>query len=288
MAETEKLQKVLASRGFGSRREMERWIAAGEVLVNGAVATTGQRVGESDEISVRGQAVGKAPNAPTRMLLANKREGVIVTRKDPEGRRSVFDDLPSRSHGRWMTVGRLDLNTSGLILFTDNGELANRLMHPSTGLDREYAVRVDGQLTEDERRQLLSGVPVEDRVESFSDLQYYNGSGTNHWYHVVLMEGRNREIRRLFSHLGYRVTRLKRVRFGPVILPSWLRRGRTTELDASDVQALQRLVGLPPDSVKPSRGASRTSRAEKPKRSVLIPYPGLPDPPTNVRRTADP
>lgn len=286
MADTEKLQKVLASRGYGSRREMERWIEAGDVIVNGEVATIGQRVGQGDDISVRGQNVNRAPSAPTRMLLANKREGVIVTRKDPEGRRSIFDELPSRTHGRWLTVGRLDLNTSGLILLTDNGELANRLMHPSTGLDREYAVRIDGQLSEEEREQLLEGVTVDDRVERFSDLQYYNGSGTNHWYHVVLMEGRNREIRRLFGHFGYRVSRLKRVRFGPVVLPSWLRRGRWTELEPSDVQALQSLVGMTPETYKPPRAAAR--KAAKPKPSVLIPYPGLSVPAKNAHRTGDP
>ena len=285
MADTEKLQKVLASRGLGSRREMERWIEAGDVIVNGEVATIGQRVGETDDISVRGQNVNRAPNAPTRMLLANKREGVIVTRKDPEGRRSIFEDLPSRSQGRWLTVGRLDLNTSGLILLTDNGELANRLMHPSSGLDREYAVRIDGKLSEEEREQLLRGVTVEDRVERFSDLQYYNGSGTNHWYHVVLMEGRNREIRRLFAHFGYRVSRLKRVRFGPVVLPSWLKRGRWTELDPTDIQALQSLVGLTPETYKPPRATVR--KQTKPTRSVLIPYPGLSVPAKNAHRTAD-
>ncbi len=285
MAETEKLQKVLATRGFGSRREMERWIEAGDVIVNGEVATIGQRVGEADDISVRGQNVNRAPSSPTRMLLANKREGVIVTRKDPEGRRSIFDELPSRSHGRWLTVGRLDLNTSGLMLLTDNGELANRLMHPSSGLDREYAVRIDGQLSEEEREQLLTGVMVEDRAERFSDLQYYNGSGTNHWYHVVLMEGRNREIRRLFGHFGYRVSRLKRVRFGPVVLPSWLKRGRWTELEPTDIQALQSLVGMTPETYKPPRAASR--KPTKPKRSVLIPYPGLTVPAKTAHRTAD-
>ena len=174
---------------------------------------------------VDGQRLGKAAVARTRVLIANKRAGVIVSRRDPQGRPSVFDDLPRLRSGRWISVGRLDLQTTGLLLFTNDGELANKLAHPSTGIDREYAVRVFGRLEDAALERLKAGVVVNDRVEAFSDIRYYDGSGANHWYHVVLMEGRNREVRELFATEGVTVSRLKRVRYGPVILPPWLPRG---------------------------------------------------------------
>lgn len=275
---TSKLHKVLAERGLGSRREMERWIARGDVTVNGKVAELGVRVTQDDKIAVKGEPLKALTTRTTRMLIANKREGVIVSRKDPKGRATIFDNLPERSEGRWLTVGRLDLNTQGLILFTDSGELANRLMHPSTGLDREYAVRVDGKLSDEQQQQLRDGIEVEGHLECFSDIRYYNGSESNHWYHVVLMEGRNREVRRLFEHAGLRVTRLKRVRFGPVILPSWLKRGQWAELDARDVQAIRKLVGLPVEKVAPTKAKGKKhpkKPSDKKRKSVLIPYPGL-------------
>ena len=186
-------------------------------------------------------------------------------------RRTVFDGLPTLHRARWLIVGRLDINSSGLLMFTNEGGLANRLMHPSTGLDREYAVRVDGVLDDAALDTLKAGVEVDGEVQGFSDIRYYDGRGSNHWYHVVLMEGRNREVRKLFEQVGRRVTRLKRVRFGPVVLPAWLRRGRTAELGPRDLAALHGLLRLPYTAPPRGRGAER-----KPGRSLLIPYPELP------------
>ena len=264
----EKLQKVLADRGLGSRRAMEKWIAAGRVGINGRAAKLGDRVEAEDELSVDGRKIERPPATRTRVLVLNKRAGVIVSRHDPERRQSVFDELPTLRTGRWISVGRLDIQTTGLLLLTNNGELANRLMHPSTGIDREYAVRVNGTLDPEAEATLKGGVTVGDRTESFSDIRYYNGSGTNHWYHVVLMEGRNREVRDLFASQGLKVTRLKRVRYGPVILPAWLPRGALEEMNTADVQQLRRIVGLdddaPPQPGKNARG-----------RPMLIPYPAI-------------
>ena len=267
---TEKLHKVLADRGLGSRREMERWIAAGRVAVNGQVAEIGMRVDPTDDVVVDGRSLGKAAVARTRVLIANKRAGVIVSRRDPQGRPSVFDDLPRLRSGRWISVGRLDLQTTGLLLFTNDGELANKLAHPSTGIDREYAVRVFGRLEDGALERLKAGVVVNDRVEAFSDIRYYDGSGANHWYHVVLMEGRNREVRELFATQGVTVSRLKRVRYGPVILPPWLPRGAWEEVGPGDIAQLQTILGMPAMRVPRIRAETR----RKP-RSVLIPYPKL-------------
>ena len=267
---SEKLHKVLAERGIGSRREMERWIVAGRVRVNGSTATLGDRVEPGDRIEVDGRRL-KAQGAPRpRVLVLNKTEGTICSRRDPAGRTTVFDGLPATHRGRWMTVGRLDINSSGLLLFTNDGALAHRLMHPSTGLDREYAVRVDGVLDEADVERLKSGIEVDGEVQRFSDVRYFDGRGANHWYHVVLMEGRNREVRKLFDSLGRRVSRLKRVRFGPVVLPSWLRRGQSAELGPADLATLYGLLRLPYDP-PPRKGGKR-----KPPRSLLIPYPELP------------
>lgn len=265
---TEKLQKVLADRGFGSRRQMERWIAAGRVTVNGRVAQIGERADAADEIAVDGRKVAKTTATGCRIIVLNKRAGVIVSRRDPEGRPTVFDDLPKPRTGRWISVGRLDLQTSGLLLLTNDGELAHALSHPSTGIDREYAVRVDGLLDDDALARLKSGVEVDagPAMGRFSDIRYYDGSGTNHWYHVVLMEGRNREVRDLFGRQGVTVNRLKRVRYGPVILPAWLPRGAWEEMGPDDIARLRTILGISP--VKPTR---RT----KPSRSMLIPYPSL-------------
>lgn len=264
---TDKLHKVLAGRGLGSRREMERWIAAGRIAVNGRVANIGMRVEPGDEVAVDGRKLSKASAPVTRMLIANKRAGVIVSRRDPEGRPSVFDDLPRLHLGRWISVGRLDLQTTGLMLFTNDGALANALAHPSTGIDREYAVRVIGKLSDAALDRLRAGVDVDGRVEAFTDIRYYDGRGANHWYHVVLMEGRNREVRSLFESQGVTVSRLKRVRYGPVVLPPWLPRGTWEEVGARDVARLRSILGLP---------ASRPAKRQPaPSRSVLIPYPSL-------------
>ena len=263
---TEKLQKVLADHGFGSRRQMERWIAAGRVAVNGQVARIGTRVDGADDIVVDGRRVAKASAASCRVIALNKRAGVIVSRRDPESRPTVFEGLPRLRTGRWICVGRLDLQTTGLLLLTNDGDLAHRLSHPSTGIDREYAVRVAGMLGDEALERLRKGVDVDGRVESFSDIRYYDGSGANHWYHVVLMEGRNREVRDLFASQGATVSRLKRVRYGPVILPAWLPRGAWEEMGADDVAQLRATIGLAP---------GKPTRRKQPSRSMLIPYPSL-------------
>ena len=267
---TEKLQKVLASRGVGSRREMERWIQAGRVVVDGRVATLGQRVTEVENIVVDGRELAARKSTPTRVLLMNKRVGTIVSAAPTDNLASVFDQLPVLSGGRWISVGRLDVNTSGLLLFVNDGLLAHRLMHPSTGIDREYAVRVEGKLEDAGMEQLKSGVTIDGEVGRFSDIRYYNGHGSNHWYHVVLMEGRNREVRLLFASQGVKVTRLKRVRFGPVVLPSSLRRGQLMEIGPDDVRRLCDLMGV--KYVK--SGPDKTKKLNV-GNSVLIPYPGL-------------
>jgi 23S rRNA pseudouridine2605 synthase len=266
----EKLQKVLADLGYGSRRELEQWIAAGRVTVNNMPAHVGQRVGASDRIRVDGQPVRTTRPEGVRVLALNKPAGVICTRRDPEGRATVFDDLPPLVRGRWISIGRLDVQTTGLLLLTNDGALAHRMMHPSTGLDREYAVRLRGRLSDEEIAALREGVIVDGERLAFSDIAYYDGSGTNHWYHVALMEGRNREVRRLFEAVGITVSRLKRVRFGPVVLPSFLRSGRRTELSADDVRALYEVLGLP----RPAVARERHAR-DRGARSLLIPYPKL-------------
>lgn len=267
---SEKLQKVLAGRGFGSRREIERWIRAGRVVVNGETATVGDRVDDRDKISVDGRPLKADARRGVRVLVMNKREGVICTQRDPQGRKTVFDDLPKLRHERWVTVGRLDVGTSGLLILTTDGALAHRLMHPSTGIDREYAVRVDGVLGDDAIEALKTGVVIDGEVQRFSDVQYYDGRGSNHWYHVVLMEGKNREVRKLFHSQGRNVTRLKRVRYGPVVLPSWLKRGGVTQMGAQDLATLYGLLRLPLD--EPARKRPAKAKA----RTLLIPYPQLP------------
>ena len=262
----DKLHKVLADAGVGSRREMERWIVAGRVTVNGSVATLGERVGGHDRIEIDGAPLERRAAAVARVLLLNKADGVVCTRRDPEGRPTCFDGLPRLTSGRWIVVGRLDINSGGLLLLTNDGELAHRLMHPSTGIDREYAVRIAGKLDADMERALREGVLLDDAVARFSDIERHGGTGYNQWYHVTLTEGRNREVRRLLESQGVRVSRLKRVRYGPVVLPSTLRRGDWLEIAASDVAELYRILGLP----KPKLAiASRRST------SVLIPYPEL-------------
>ena len=265
---SEKLQKVLATHGLGSRRQMEKWIVAGRVRVNGHPAKIGDRVEETDRVEVDGRRLALRATQLPRVLVMNKREGVICTRRDPQGRETVFDGLPRIREGRWLSVGRLDINTSGLLLLTNDGTLAHRLTHPSTGIDREYAVRIQGELSGEDMDSLLAGVEIDGESRRFSDLRYYDGRGSNHWYHAVLMEGRKHEVRDLFQHQGHRVSRLKRVRYGPVILPSWLRRGQVTEMDAADLETLYGLLQLPIATLsKPRKAASR---------SLLIPYPELP------------
>ena len=254
---------------MGARREMEGWIRAGRVTVNGEVATIGARVTPEDRIGIDGRRL--APMAPPRprVWVMNKQEGVVCTRRDPEGRPTVFDTLPRLGQGRWLSVGRLDMYSTGLLMLTNDGTLAHRLMHPSTGIDREYAVRLDGMLSDAALAELAAGVEIDGNLQRFSDVRYYDGRGANHWYHVVLMEGRNREVRQLFGAIGHKVTRLKRVRYGPVVLPPWLRRGQAREMRGADVRDLSALLGLPP----PPAAARAKGRREGP--SFLIPYPKL-------------
>ena len=229
------------------------------------------RAAPGAKIELDGKPVRLGPTAQPRALVMNKPEGMICTRRDPEGRRTIFSDLPRLRSGRWIGVGRLDAATTGLLLFTNDGELAHRLMHPSTGLDREYAVRVDGELSDDQLAALKAGITSDGETLRFSDIRYFNGSGRNHWYHVTLLEGRNHEVRRLFASQDVSVGRLKRVRFGPVVLPSWLRRGQRFELNGDDLRSLYRTVGLAMPNMAKPRG-----RSERAERSVLIPYPELP------------
>jgi 23S rRNA pseudouridine2605 synthase len=243
----EKLQKVLARIGVGSRRDVEAWISEGRIKVNAKVATLGQRVDLHDAITVDGKVIKREEASETvrRVIIYNKPDGEICTRDDPEGRPTVFDRLPRPREGRWINVGRLDINTTGLLMFTTDGELANRLMHPSFEMDREYAVRVRGEVDDDMLLRLKNGVILEDGPARFTDIQQApGGEGFNHWYHCVVMEGRNREVRRLWESQGLVVSRLKRVRFGPVFLNSDLPMGRWRELTQGEVDTLSAEVGL--------------------------------------------
>ena len=241
--EPQKLHKMLAQAGLGSRRELEDWIVAGRVSVNGKPAHVGQRIGPEDRIRVNGRLVNLRFAARTpRVLLYHKVEGEIVSRDDPEGRPTVFDRLPRIGGGRWVNIGRLDFNTEGLLMFTSSGELANRLMHPRYELEREYAVRVIGELSEAQEQTLLEGIELEDGTAHFNSIYSRGGEGTNRWYHVALNEGRNREVRRLFEAIGVQVSRLIRVRFGPVSMPPRLKRGMIVELPEEEVRALMKAL----------------------------------------------
>lgn len=236
---SERLQKILSQAGLGSRREMERWIEGGLVYVNGAKATIGDSATAEDKISVKGKLIDNPLKMAlkTRILLYNKPVGEISSRNDPKFDKTVFDNLPYLKHGRWVQVGRLDINTSGLLLFTNDGELANRLMHPKYELEREYAVRVHGQVSPDTIKALQTGVQLDDGMAKFKKVDYRGGEGTNSWYHVVLSEGRNREVRRLWESQGLEVSRLIRVRYGQLTMPRFLARGKSVELSPKDVDA---------------------------------------------------
>lgn len=258
-AEDEKLQKVLARAGLGSRREMERAISDGRVQVNGQLATLGDRVDKAARIVFDGRPlrVDRGSGRP-RVLLYNKPEGEICSRKDPEGRRSVFDRLPRVTGERWICVGRLDFNTTGLLLFTTDGDLANKLMHPSTTIEREYLCRVMGSASEQNLQQLVDGVQLDDGLARFTDIVDGGGEGINHWYYVVIMEGRNREVRRLWESQGLQVNRLKRVRYGTVFIPSKVKVGMWTELPEKEVNEVYAMAGMAPPAadvapVKPGR-----------------------------------
>ncbi|MFO8142320.1 MAG: 23S rRNA pseudouridine(2605) synthase RluB [Marinobacter sp.] len=242
----ERIQKLLARAGVGSRREIEGWMETGRLLVNGKPAEPGQKAATDDKFELDGKVldVSSAAQVVRRVLIYNKPEGEVTSRKDPEGRPTVFDRLPRLRDQRWISIGRLDINTTGLVLFTTDGELANRLMHPSSQIDREYAVRVFGDVDDAMQARLLEGVLLDDGMAKFSDLSPAGGSGINRWFHVTLLEGRNREVRRLWESQGVRVSRLKRVRYGPIFLPSRLTLGKWEELDQKGVDILSKVVGL--------------------------------------------
>ena len=245
---SEKLQKVLARVGLGSRRYMEEVIAAGRVSVNGQVAQVGERIEPGDELRIDGRKVQFQieDEIRRRVLIYYKPEGEICSRNDPEQRPTVFDNLPAIANDRWVMVGRLDINSTGLLLFTNDGELANRLMHPSNEIEREYAVRVMGEVTPQLKNNMLRGVVLDDGPAKFESFSEIGGDGINRWYQVVVKEGRNREVRRIFESQGLKVSRLLRTRYGTVILPRELRTGRWMELDKNDIDNLAKAVELKP------------------------------------------
>jgi 23S rRNA pseudouridine2605 synthase len=246
---TEKLQKVLARAGLGSRREIEKWIAEGRITINGKPAKLGDRIDLSANITIDNRPVILRPQQmeKQRVIIYHKPEGEVCTRSDPEGRPTVFENLPRLRNQRWIAVGRLDINTSGLLLFTTDGELANRLMHPSSEIEREYAVRILGTVDNEMIKRLKKGVQLEDGFAAFTDIQDAGGTGVNHWYHVVLKEGRNREVRRLWESQNVKVSRLIRVRFANIQLPRLLRPGRYQELEAQQVMDLVALTDFHKD-----------------------------------------
>jgi 23S rRNA pseudouridine2605 synthase len=249
-----KLHKVLAEAGLGSRRDMEELIVAGRVSVNGEPAHIGQRILPTDAVRINGKLIQRRVSSkPPRVLVYHKPAGEIVSHDDPEGRPSVFDRLPTMKAGKWLAVGRLDFNTEGLLLFTTSGDLANRLMHPRYNIDREYAVRTLGELEEGMRQKLLSGVELDDGKAAFSKIQNGGGEGINRWYRVVIGEGRNREVRRMFEAVGLTVSRLIRTRYGAMTLPTGLKRGRWEELEENDVRALMAAFGVEKKGAAPEK-----------------------------------
>lgn len=247
---SERLQKALARAGYGSRRKLETMISEGRVSVNGSIAVLGTKIEKEDTVVLDGQLVPPAMLfEQARLVIAyHKPEGEVCTRNDPEGRPTIFDRLPKIAQGRWIAVGRLDINTSGLILLTTDGELANRLMHPSSGIDREYLVRVHGDVTEEQLERLVDGVILDDGPARFTDIVRHpeaDPDRRNQWFYVALMEGRNREVRRLWESQDLQVNRLKRVRYGCIFLPSFLKQGHFVELGQKEVDDLGKLVDLP-------------------------------------------
>jgi 23S rRNA pseudouridine2605 synthase len=259
---SERIQKILARAGYGSRRQVEAWIKEGKVTRNGEVASLGDQAAMGDTLRLDGKPLSpkRLWQQPQQVLLYNKPVGEVCTRKDPEGRRTIFQSLPTPEEGRWVSVGRLDINTSGLIILTTDGELANKLMHPSNEMDREYAVRVLGEVTSEMMQTLRDGVELEDGVAKFADIQEAGGEGANHWYHVVIQEGRNREVRRLWESQGVQVSRLMRVRYGPIIIPNQLKMGKWMMLQGDDLAALYEEVELEQNKVV------KTGRAQREKK----------------------
>ncbi len=270
---TEKLQKVLARSGHGSRREIEAKIAAGRIRVNGKVAQLGERVDADAKVRIDGHEVEIKPEKEVicRVLMYHKPEGELCTRKDPERRPTVYDRLPRMSGARWVAVGRLDVNTSGLLLFTTDGELANRLMHPSQQVEREYAVRVFGEVDDKMMSRLKKGVQLEDGPAHFNSIKPAGGDGMNRWYHVTISEGRNREVRRLWESQEVQVSRLIRVRYGDIPLEQGLPQGGWSEMPLEQVNALRKQVKLPPEErsfIDPRNQESRQRKFAKIRRAT--------------------
>lgn len=242
----ERLQKILSHAGFGPRRQMEVWIEQGFITINGVVATIGAKAGPEDVLTVRGKRITNPlkKETNTRILIYHKPVGEIASRNDPKHEKTVFDNLPYLKEGRWVQVGRLDLNTSGLLLFTNNGALAHYLMHPKFTIEREYAARVRGTVTQEILNKLTHGVMLEDGMARFKEVRYKGGEGVNSWYHVVLTEGRNREVRRLWQSQGLEVSRLIRLRYGPLSMPRFLSRGHVLELSTKEAEAFIKDVGF--------------------------------------------
>jgi 23S rRNA pseudouridine2605 synthase len=240
----EKLQKVLARAGLGSRREMEGWIEAGRVSIDGSVASLGDRVLPDQTVRVDGKLLETGRPLRPRVIMYHKPEGEICSRNDPDGRPSVFDHLPRIRHGRWINIGRLDFNTSGLLLFSNDGELVHALTHPSLGIEREYAVRVKGVASNATLKSLQKEIVLDDGPAHFTDIVDGGGEGENHWYYVVIMEGRYREVRRMWEAVGHPVTRLIRTRYGPIILPRKLHKSKRIELEPDDIKLLYDAAGL--------------------------------------------
>ncbi|ANJ67980.1 hypothetical protein A9404_11885 [Halothiobacillus diazotrophicus] len=264
----ERLQKILATLGYGSRRTIEGWISAGEVKLNGETAQLGSVAGPGDVIDLRGQKITVPEEGLVRrVLIYHKPEGEITSTSDPEGRPTVFGSLPPIRQGRWITVGRLDFNTSGLLLVTNDGELANRLMHPSHQIERTYAVRVLGGLSEEQIRQLTTEVMLEDGPAHFDQLVEAGGTGANKWYHVTLREGRNREIRRMIDAVEGTVSRLIRISYAGIALPPRLKPGRAQDLPPDIEDQLVRLVGLRPETRRKVLDVDAQRRALKPYRA---------------------
>lgn len=263
-SDSPKLHKVLAQAGMGSRLEMEKLIAEGRIVVNNELAHVGQRVQFGDQIKVDGKPIRiRIDPPPARVIAYHKPAGEIVSHDDPQNRPSVFRQLPRLHHGKWQSVGRLDLNTEGLLLFTSSGELANKLMHPRFGLEREYAVRVLGALSKEEKQKLLDGVMLDDGPAQFGSIEDGGGEGSNCWYRVTISEGRNREVRRMMEAVGHAVSRLIRIRYGAMVLPHGLRRGAWLELDDADIRSLMRAAGTSERPRPVSESAARTNRNDR-------------------------
>ena len=251
----ERLQKVLSQAGLGSRREMEVWIKNGVVQLNGKQAVLGDVAEAKDKIKVKGKLIKNPLNMPqrTRILIYHKPVGEISSRDDPKHKKTVFDNLPMLKRGRWIQVGRLDINTSGLLIFTNNGTLANELMHPRYTVEREYSVRVHGRVKPEMEAALINGVELDDGVARFKSLVFQGGEAANTWYNVVLTEGRNREVRRLWESQGLEVSRLTRIRYGSLTMPRFLGRGQNMELSAEEVKSFGSSLSVDPDSIVPDK-----------------------------------